>query len=129
MNLERLKFAIARGARIQRDYKAIGYLGKGWNPTARDDGWRDSDPYISFIGHGDLKHWRIHPDDKHLQYGPVSTAFRDMALFIDSADMPEEVELFMDLAGSNWVIGADGDNILIDFTRLFFAEYLADLGL
>jgi hypothetical protein len=84
--------------------------------------------------------FRIHPDDEHLQYGPVATAFRDMALYTDNAELPEIVELFMDMAGSNWVIEIEGCgsfytvdndeyNLLVDFTRLFFAEYLADEGL
>lgn len=80
MDIQRLKFAWAHGARIQRDYKVIGYMGKGWKPSPKDDGWRDADPYLSHLGViGAPETWRIHPDDEHLQYGPVSAALRDIA--------------------------------------------------
>jgi hypothetical protein len=128
MNLKRMQFAAARGARIQRDYVAVGYMHER---TENNDGWRDVDIPLDVLAlPGPEGSWRIHPDDEHLQYGPVSTAFRDMALFTDSGELPEEVELFMDMAGCNWVLEADGeDPVLADWTRLFFAEYLADLGL
>jgi len=119
MNIQRLKFSLARGARIQvhtpggaREWETIVY------------------PYFS-LGQRIGREYRVHPKDEHLQYGPVSTAFRDMALYTDSADLPEITELFMDLAGSNWLLGgADYDDAMLsDWTRLFFAEWLADEGL
>ena len=27
----------------------------------------------------DMRYYRIHPEDEHLQYGPISTALREMA--------------------------------------------------
>ena len=116
MNLQRLKFAWARGARIQYQ----------WNEKSPDSAW--------LAAHYPEEGNRIHPDDEHLQYGPVSTAFRDLARFTDYAELPAEVELFMDLAGTNWIFEVQGSkdedfDMLIDWTRLFFAEHLADLGL
>lgn len=130
MNIERLKFAWARGARI----KVPVY--KGWT-TDKIICWETIDN-ASAANELTCTGACIHPDDAHLEYGPVSTAFRDMALYVDTADLPEIVELFIDLAGSNWVIAPDyyvvdpeGSeySMFIDFCRLFFAEYLADQGL
>lgn len=60
--MSRLLFAAARGARIQT---LAGTLG-----------WRDTDLFGPWsYDEGD----RIHPDDAHLQYGPISTALREMA--------------------------------------------------
>ena len=59
--MSRLLFAAARGARIQADYQGV------WSG-------------VSGIHLGKTPHdYRIHPDDEHLQYGPVSTALREMA--------------------------------------------------
>lgn len=112
MNIQRLKFAAARGARIEYRW------GNNW--------------FHAYCFPADAKpttKYRIHPEDEHLQYGPVSSAFRDMALFTDSSDLGEVTEMFMDLAGSNWVLGGVGTNIETDFARLFLAELLADEGL
>ena len=117
MNLQRMKFAWARGARMQLLF-----------PTAPEPTWILANRK-GFIWH-EAYEIRIHPDDEHLQYGPVSTAFRDMALYTDIADLPEIVELFMDMVGSVWVLGAHTTSAIeADFCRLFFAEYLADEGL
>ena len=63
----RLLFAAARGARIQWQTE----LG-GWKTT----------PNILPKVYGPAQ-WRIHPEDEHLQYGPVSTALRDEAEVAD----------------------------------------------
>lgn len=71
--MNRLLFAAARGARVQTRYA-----------------YRDT-----FVRHGEWKtvsgmvfdpvnaphphEQRIHPDDEHLQYGPISTALRELA--------------------------------------------------
>ena len=62
--MSRLLHAAARGARIEGLYQ------RGWIPVfaVRTDGLTD----------GQYK-YRIHPDDQYLQYGPISTALRDMA--------------------------------------------------
>jgi hypothetical protein len=59
--MSRLLFAAARGARIE----ALRQL--DWIPLT----------HISLLPNSHAK--RIHPDDAHLQYGPISTALREMA--------------------------------------------------
>jgi len=78
--MSRLLFAVARGARIQyrspidRDWKESAF--RLW-PSLHDCKTADS-------------LYRIHPDDVHLQYGPISTALREVALTddCDGADIP-----------------------------------------
>lgn len=61
--MSRLLFAAARGARIQT-----------WGSTIRK--WFEvTDMHLIDEADGD----RIHPDDAHLQYGPLSTALRKFA--------------------------------------------------
>ena len=70
--MSRLLFAAARGARIQADYQGV------WSG-------------VSGIHLGKTPHdFRIHPDDAHLQYGPISTALREIAFTDDCAavDLP-----------------------------------------
>lgn len=60
--MSRLLFAAARGARIQ------AWAGElGWRVTHLFGPWSYDDGN------------RIHPDDAHLQYGPISTALRKNA--------------------------------------------------
>jgi hypothetical protein len=60
--MSRLLHAAARGARIQTNDRG-GWLDAAYIPTADYKG----------------DDFRIHPDDEHLQYGPISTALREMA--------------------------------------------------
>tara|TARA_R110000822_G_scaffold121524_3_gene255343 strand:+ start:622 stop:957 length:336 start_codon:yes stop_codon:yes gene_type:complete len=61
--MSRLLHAAARGARIQvRWYDSLQ--------------WQTSGQIVLV---DTMRHYRIHPDDEHLQYGPVSTALREMA--------------------------------------------------
>ena len=60
--MSRILFAAARGARIQ-----VMYLSK-WIPLT----------HLSLVPNS-YAYRRIHPDDEHLQYGPISTALREMA--------------------------------------------------
>ncbi len=55
--------AAARGARIETQYQ---YPKKRWGPVA---GIRTDDFY----------HYRIHKDDEHLRFGPISSALREYA--------------------------------------------------
>ena len=61
--MSRLLFAAARGARIEGQYH-------NWKNGGTD--WRETDDLNKFGN-------RIHPDDAHLAYGPISTALREMA--------------------------------------------------
>ena len=58
--MTRLLFAAARGARIEAEWKGI------WSGVAG----------IHLVP---KFNYRIHPDDAHLQYGPISTELRKMA--------------------------------------------------
>ena len=62
--MSRLLHAAARGARIQALDKNLGWILSSHCPLALSN---DTRPY------------RIHPADEHLQYGPISTALREMA--------------------------------------------------
>lgn len=66
--MSRLLFAAARGARVQYEYR-----GKWFNTPLRP----------SKKGSGV---WRTHPDDEHLQYGPISTALRAWAFLQEAGD-------------------------------------------
>jgi len=61
--MSRLLHAAARGARIQTK----------WNDSVV---WQTDNQFL-FID--TMRHYRIHPDDAHLAYGPISTALREMA--------------------------------------------------
>ena len=71
--MNRLLFAAARGARIE--VKALGR-------------WTGSE-FIS-LGEFTTYPYRIHPEDEHLQYGPISTALREVAITgnCEVADVP-----------------------------------------
>ena len=60
--MSRLLFAAARGARI------------GWEHAGE---WYSA--MSMCIGPSKADNGTIHPDDAHLQYGPISTALREMA--------------------------------------------------
>ena len=59
--MSRLLHAAARGARIEDNGEGV---------------WSES-RFVHLVG-GDWE-FRIHPDDQYLQYGPISTALREMA--------------------------------------------------
>ena len=106
--MSRLLFAAARGARVQT---WAGVL--GWRSTNLFGPWSYDD--------GD----RIHPDDEHLQYGPISTALRDGALGLPLTDT---------CWFSKLLLHTDGDlHTLPPFDRYIFlllmAEALADEGM
>ena len=63
--MSRLLFAAARGARIEF-FATTSHLEYNWQVIERVP-LKKQDFY------------RIHPDDEHLQYGPISTALREMA--------------------------------------------------
>jgi len=63
--MSRLLFAAARGARIQLQHQTCG----DWCPAG----------YASLLPEPEGITRRIHPDDAHLAYGPISTALREAA--------------------------------------------------
>ena len=109
--MSRILFAAARGARIEADYKGEWYLATYFHLP--------SNIYV----------YRIHPEDKHLQYGPISTALRDMA----EDDGTWRTDLRWNIAH----IVANEFNDYYDWQcepdyplfYLFLAEFLADEGM
>jgi hypothetical protein len=73
--MSRLLHAAARGARIQSQWR------DAHTPTYQE--WQTNNQFV-FID--TMRHYRIHPADEHLQYGPISTALRDVALTGDCGD-------------------------------------------
>ena len=63
--MSRLLHAAARGARIGWQT----FSGK-WHPAMSFTGLQSEAGQVAY---------RIHPNDEHLQYGPISTALREMA--------------------------------------------------
>lgn len=73
----------------------------------------------------------IYPPDEHLQYGPLSTALREYAIF----GSPRRHDSMLDAAFVTYDNADLGNDFLImppeawKMVELFFAEYLADMGL
>jgi hypothetical protein len=119
MNIQRLKFAWARGARIQ------------WLSPERPPQTLYNWPLEyteSMLG--------VHPDDEDLQYGPLSTALREMALYRIMHDRWTVERCYQDAAcllvdkldprGMNANLE---DDVTLPTFLLFYAELLADEGL
>ena len=111
--MSRLLFAAARGARIMSP-NLEAPLSLIWINNTIDHG-------IDYY---------IHPDDEHLQYGPISTALREMAQRTD--------ELFVELGPTvtyiDWSVDMEEDDGEADAFHqslflLILAEALADEGL
>lgn len=113
-NIQRLKHAWARGARIQFQ----------WFDEWRDDG-RGTFPPNGFL--------RIHPADAHLEYGPLSSMLRALAL--DTYDLSNDAEYYAAYSyfqqlEAEWLDFHNYiDDELREFQMLFIAEQLADEGL
>ena len=115
--MSRLLHAAARGARIQR---RVFNEHSWWNAYNLDlnKGSAASD-WV----------YRIHPDDEHLAYGPISTALREMA----EDDETGRTDLRWNIAH----IVANEFNDYYDWQcepdyplfYLFLAEFLADEGM
>ena len=109
--MNRLLHAAARGARLQALYQLC------WIPLT----------HISLVPNSYT--YRIHPNDEHLQYGPISTALRDMA----EDDGTWRTDLRWNIAH----IVANEFNDYYDWQcepdyplfYLFLAEFLADEGM
>lgn len=127
MNNQRVQFAWARGARIQVQLKTGD---EKWVSAINDNG-----RYLYVNPNYSL---RAHPDDAHLEYGPLSSDLRRRAIEGDFEGM--DVHWFdgafrVPLWEGIWASFNYGDEIrwaLSDLSRmhfLFLAEYLADEGL
>jgi hypothetical protein len=120
--MSRLLHAAARGARIQT-------YGSEYREYGDSHSWAE----ITRISLEEFDHnyYRIHPEDVHLQYGPVSTALREMA---------EDPALWTSKCWK-WSIASSAANeftIYFDSRTgepdyplfyLFLAEFLADEGI
>ncbi len=112
----RLKFALARGARIQFRIPPNAW----WDGIERPS-WQ---PHCEY---------RIHPKDEHLAYGPLSTALRDDALYNEldvvcdnAAEAAHEyARNYRDTANEHW---GDLSNVEIRALGYLLAEVLADEG-
>jgi hypothetical protein len=110
----RLLHAAARGARIQ-------------NQSAFDQ-WYDSD-YLWFTDPDFENEYRIHPDDEHLAYGPISTALREAASEGRRWDLTGLIGTMAHAAGNYhgpWWMEPELNRSLF---LLILAEALADEGL
>lgn len=115
--MSRLLFAAARGARIEQYRNIHG----AWMPAE-----------VLPTSEGDSKSFRIHPADEHLQYGPISSALRDMA---ESNHMDEIQILYVMLKDMRFDM--PGDRALLDKSTklhralflLILSQALADEGL
>ena len=96
--MSRLLHAAARGAKIE-------WMNGSWQPV----------PYY------------IHPDDEHLQYGPVSTALREMAA--DDSWNPSFHRVIAIAAANAFRVYFGGVREDYPLFYLFLAEFLADEGM
>ena len=108
--MSRLLHAAARGARIEALYS--------W-------GWG-----TSVLSHTDSSyHYRIHPDDQYLQYGPISAELREMAA--DDLWNPNSYRVLAVAAANEfkeYFYSRQGEPDYPLF-YLFLAEFLADEGM
>lgn len=114
--MNRLLFAMARGARIQRRHFQV-YDTKQWGDTRVVSTSIDCD-----------FDYRIHPDDEERQYGQISAALRERVL----QDNPwtagiAEALLYVRTRWSGWYVNLT--SIDYEVTLLLLAEFLADEGL
>jgi hypothetical protein len=111
MNIERLKFAVARGARVQ--------IRTGAEPE-----WRDHPSGYLGYRHAD---YRVHPDDAALEYGPLSAALKHRIVWSEWTEGAAAALIFARHLGFEQVHYASDAEHLHYWD--FVAEYLADQGL
>jgi len=112
--MSRLLHAAARGARIQvRWYDSLQ--------------WQTSGQLVLV---DTMREYRIHPNDEHLQYGPVSTALREIA---EMGAEPDTLSGLMAMGAYvyeceyRFVLAAEWPHA--QMFALILAEALADSGL
>ena len=106
--MSRLLHASARGAMIEALYQRC------WIPLTHIS--LTLNPYT----------YRIHPEDAHLEYGPISTLLREMALTgeCDGTDIPY-IRITLLTEEGYWKSTEDQQCVFL----LILAEFLADEGL
>lgn len=107
--MSHLLFAAARGARIE---------------TLRKGSWI---PAVYFEFGFTFSDYRIHPDDAHLQYGPISTALRKMAA--DDSWNPSTYRVVAVATANEFQSYFGGSRENYPLFYLILAEALADEGL
>lgn len=143
MDIQRLKFAWARGARLQMNYLSAGFMGSDFKPSHADDGWR----VMNGTHFQSQRSYRIHPDDAHLEYGPISSALREAFeaayegrwLHENTCRVPIEYHAMAEARGRDYEIehneytgreSTAGEHRSVRaMFYLFMAELLADEGL
>lgn len=110
--MSRLLHAAARGARIQSEWQGM------WSGVAG----------IHLVP---KFNYRIHPDDSHLQYGPVSTALREMAEDARAENQPSWEMGLANFSANNFIDYYDWRWCEPDYPLyyLILAEFLADEGM
>ena len=113
--MSRLLHAAARGARIQSRWVD----GTQWQTTCQ------------FMFVDSMRCYRIHPDDQYLQYGPISTALREMAENNRSDIRPSWEQGLSNFAANQFTEYFDSRQGEPDYPLfyLFLAEFLADEGM
>ena len=106
--MSRLLHAAARGAKIQVMYQ------RGWIPAV-------------VVRTDDIYKYRIHPNDAHLAYGPISTALREMAA--DDSWKPGSYRVLAVAAANAFQVYLGGVREDYPLFYLFLAEFLADEGM
>ena len=108
--MSRLLHAAARGARIKVLYQRV------WIPLTHIS--LTLNPYT----------YRIHPEDAHLEYGPISTALREMA---EDYSWNPSWEHYAAHAVEDRFTLLDRQHCETDYPLfyLFLAEFLADEGM
>ena len=112
--MSRLLHAAARGARI------------GWQTLSGK--WVSADSLTYVQSEGGQVVYRIHPDDAHLQYGPISTALREIA---EDPKYNSSWEHFLaNIAANEFTMFFDSRHGEPDYPLfyLILAEALADEG-
>ena len=114
--MSRLLHAAARGARLQALYQLC------WIPLT----------HISLVPNSYT--YRIHPADEHLQYGPISTALREMAIndlwYPPSWQISLAITVSLDVTREfSELLFSRRENEDYPLFYLFLAEFLADEGM
>ena len=113
--MSRLLHAAARGARIQSRWVD----GTQWQTTGQ------------FVFVDGMRYYRIHPDDAHLAYGPISTALREVAEDARAELQPSWEMGLANFSANNFIDYYDWQWCEPDYPLfyLFLAEFLADEGM